>query len=333
MNSAVVDLGGTYLRCGLVSPTDDLVLQERTKLGLGPQTRGNAIWATIVDNIAGFVSNHDAAIAHDIPVAIAFPGPVIDNRAAGQAPTVAGDGIVPDLAAMVRSRSGRDVVMLNDVSAAAWYFEARMHAERFAVVTVSSGIGCKLFDRGRPGVVDDVPYAGEIGHLVVDRSADALVCDCGGIGHLGAISSGRGFERYARRAAQKDRVAFAASACAKQFGAVAETLNNETHLVPAIIAGDRWAAEVLALTVAPLAEVVGVMTIACGLTGLAIMGGFAQRLGALYQDTLSDALGTISDCGAARVGLGDFITLAEADAEPCLIGAARYARSRRVLVA
>jgi predicted NBD/HSP70 family sugar kinase len=333
VNCAVVDLGGTNLRCGLVSSAGKLVLQERTKLGTVPQTRGDAIWTRIVNVIAGFISDHAAAIAHDVPVAIAFPGPILDDRAVGQAPTVAGDAIVPDIVAMVRSRVRHHVVMLNDVSAAAWYFEERMPVERFAIVTVSSGIGCKVFDRGRPGVIDDVAYAGEIGHLIVDRSSDPLLCDCGGRGHLGAISSGRGFERFARRAAQADPAAFAASACAKQFGAVAETLNNEIHLVPAVIAGDRWANTILAATVAPLAETVGVMTIACGLEGLVIMGGFAQSLGEAYKRTLSHALGTISDCGAARVALGDFIMLAEPGAEPGLIGAARYARTRRAVVA
>jgi N-acetylglucosamine kinase-like BadF-type ATPase len=110
-------------------------------------------------------------------------------------------------------------------------------------------------------------------------------------------------------------------------------VSNDIHLVPAVIAGDRWANTILAATVAPLAETVGVMTIACGLEGLVIMGGFAQSLGEAYKRTLSHALGTISDCGAARVALGDFIMLAEPGAEPGLIGAARYARTRRAVVA
>ena len=108
---------------------------------------------------------------------------------------------------------------LNDVSAAAWYLSSRTRARRFLVVTVSSGIGSKLFDRDHPaGVIDDPPYAGEIGHVVVDPGDDAPLCGCGGRGHLGAISSGRGTERLAR-----ERAAF-------------PTLTNEEHLAPPPVA-------------------------------------------------------------------------------------------------
>lgn len=103
----------------------------------------------------------------------------------------------------------RPVVMLNDLSAAAWHLAESTPLNRFLVVTVSSGIGSKIFGRCHPlGVIDDLPYAGEIGHVVVDESSDTLVCDCGGRGHLGAIASGRGIERSARRQAALFPAAF-----------------------------------------------------------------------------------------------------------------------------
>ena len=68
--------------------------------------------------------------------------------------------------------------------------------------TVSSGIGSKMFDRkSSQGVIDHLPYAGEIGHIVINDDAHAPVCDCGAKGHLQAIASGRGIERAARREA------------------------------------------------------------------------------------------------------------------------------------
>ena len=149
------------------------------------------------------------------------------------APTVAGStAALPDLQSILVNRTGRAVHILNDISAAAWQVSTTLAAKRFMVVTVSSGIGSKIFDRSSSqGVLDDVPYAGEIGHLTVDEAPDAPRCDCGGSGHLGAIASGRGIERQARRLAQSDP-AFRQSVCALQLGGIPETLNNEEHLVP-----------------------------------------------------------------------------------------------------
>src|SRR5205823_8314994 len=126
---------------------------------------------------------------------------------------------------------------------------------RFMVVTVSSGIGSKIFDAGNArGVIDDLPYAGEIGHAKADESDDAPACDCGGKGHLGAIASGRGILRYAKRVAAIDP-AFLQSMCAGHFGATPGSLTNEDHLVPAAQLGDPWALNVVRHCTAPLARV------------------------------------------------------------------------------
>ena len=331
-NCVAVDLGGTNLRCGIVAPTDEVVAYERTPLDDGPATRSAAIWDRIVGTIVQFVAKHAEALSRTAPIAVAFPGPVLDDRVAGQAPTVAGAARVPDIVGELRGRTARDVVMLNDVSAAAWYFERRVTADRFAVVTVSSGIGFKIFDRhSTRGVLDDTSYAGEIGHLIVDPSRDALICDCGGSGHLGAIASGRGFERHARREAQRDAAAFRASACAVRYRATAATLINEVHLAPAIAEGDEWALGLLRTSVNPLAEVLRTLTIGCGLQHVVIMGGFAQRIGPAYERALTSALGTFSDRGSACVRLENFVSVASQGDEPGLIGAARYAQRRRAL--
>ena len=114
------------------------------------------------------------------------------------------------------------------------------------VVTISSGIGSKIFDRKHPsGVIDSPAWAGEIGHVIADESPDAPRCDCGGLGHLGAIASGRGIERAARRCAMGEPDSFARSMCAVLYGATAFTLNNEEHIVPAAMSGDKWCLEVI----------------------------------------------------------------------------------------
>jgi C7-cyclitol 7-kinase len=179
------------------------------------------------------------------PVIIGFPGPVDSDGRIVAAPTIVGrHDSIPDLLAAVSSATGRPTFLLNDMSAAAWGFSAKTDAHRFIIVTVSSGIGSKIFDRTL-GVIDHPSYAGEIGHVMVDSSPLALACDCGGRGHLGAIASGRGIERAARQKATRDPVSFRSSLCSSRFGATAKDLNNEAHLVPAACAGDVWARELI----------------------------------------------------------------------------------------
>jgi predicted NBD/HSP70 family sugar kinase len=156
-----------------------------------------------VASFEAYIAEVAAEVAPQDAIVLSFPGPIEKQRIALDAPTVFGNtnGRLPDLPGELRRRTGREVHLLNDVSAAAWSLSRSTTANRFMVVTVSSGIGSKVFDRAyRSGVLDDPPFAGEIGHYVVDWGPDAPLCDCGGIGHLGAIVSGRGVERAAHQA-------------------------------------------------------------------------------------------------------------------------------------
>jgi glucokinase len=219
--------------------------------------------------------------------------------------------------------------MLNDMSAAAWRVSATSKAKRFVVVTISSGIGSKVFDRTSClGVLDDVPYAGEIGHVVVDSSHGAPQCDCGGTGHLGAIASGRGIERAARQRAAHDGEAFRNSLCASKFGASSTDLNNEEHLVPAALAGDEWALGVIFRCTEPLAKTLAALTAAMGLDLIAVVGGFAQSLGSVYLEILEKSMENQHHFPSFPKFKSGFIEMQPPEDEVCLLGAATYAHRR-----
>jgi glucokinase len=329
MACIVADLGGTFLRCAVATDDDRLLDVRRLRLAGDVGARGHELWTQLVAMTAAYAREHANDLAPDDPLVFAFPGPVVDGRSPASAATVTGGRTVPDFASALASAAGRRVLLLNDVSAAAWYFAQRCAADRFAVVTISSGIGAKLFDRRHPrGVFDELPYAGELGHLVVDRSPDAARCDCGGRGHLGAISSGRGVERSARREALARPAAFAASACVTRFGASAQTLSNEEHVVPALLVGDLWACELVKRSVEPLARVLLTLAVGAGLERIALMGGFAQRIGAFYLTVMRDAFAAAGDCGPARPDAEDLFMLSQPGEEPSLLGAALYAHRR-----
>ena len=309
MPAFVFDLGGTHLRCAVADRRDGTFTGYRkvrvaTFLdGLTPAEIATEICAQI-DGYIGEAGNAPG------PIVLAFPGPIARRRTVLSAPTLYGPPTtaLPDIAALLTARTGRDVHLLNDVSAAAWALSARTDAARFLTITISSGIGSKLFDRDHPlGVLDDPPSAGEIGHFVVDSSTDAIACDCGGRGHLGGIASGRGVERLARRMRGDDR------------------LRNEQDIVPAIRQREPWAIDVLQRATEPLARAILAVSMATGLDRVFIIGGFAQAIGEVYAEVLRTLVHSNSQYAVVADSIGALIELVGPDDEMCLAGAALFA--------
>ena len=324
----VFDLGGTHLRCACLTREDTLVnfRQERIKSFRDGLTAA-AIWRDLQDTIVSYSSHSASLVESFAPLAISFPGPLHENGRIVNAPTITGcDEEVPDIRAELSRRTGRQVYLLNDVSAAALYLARNSPWDRFIVITISSGIGSKICYRssGKFTLFDRGPYAGEIGHLTVDESETAPVCDCGGKGHLGAIASGRGIEDLARLRARVDSAAFSRSLCHLEFGAIVETLNNEDHLVPAIRKRDAWALGVLEQACKPLAQVLNSVVLAVGLQGVFIIGGFAFSLGDIYLELLYRLLRVCNDYSPLVISR-DMIKLGDLGDHACLRGAAAHA--------
>ena len=330
MAAILFDLGGTHLRCALSGEDDELGKIQKTRIETfldGHQPR--VVWDKILAQMTSYVESVNGLAGSQAPVILAFPGPIDAHKRIIGAPTVTGsnDLAIPDLRAELMSLTKRNVYILNDVSAAAWHFGRRLEIERFMVLTVSSGIGSKIFDCRHPdGVFDSKPYAGEIGHFIVDESPLAPRCDCGGIGHLGAIASGRGIERRARLLAQADTASFLGSACARDFCATATTLTNEQHLVPAAKAGDAWAISVIRESTRPLARVLNCVVLGSGLDGIVLIGGFALGLGAFYLDLVRELMTSCCDDPVLTPWLPELVHLGDVSEEACLEGAAAYAR-------
>ena len=273
--AVVFDLGGTHLRCGIGSPDGIVSFPKKLRIrnflnGLTPAE----VSAGIVSEIEAYIAEAGSRVQSSEAIVVSFPGPIAKQRAL-DAPTLFGKAVgeLPDFAGELRRRTGRSVRLLNDVSAACWCLSQQTTVDRFLVVTVSSGIGSKIFDRQHPiGVLDDPPYGGEFGHYVVDPDPDALMCDCGGRGHLGGIASGRGVERTAQR----------------KLGNPG--LTNEADIGPAILRGDAWAVDVLRQCTEPLARTMLAVLLAAGLEKIFIIGGFAQSLGVVYVNLLNELL-------------------------------------------
>jgi glucokinase len=325
-----VDLGGTFLRCAVTSDSGSVTGLVTKRIDRAPQCRNpKTLWNQLFDLIEEFAGATHAGLGPEDPIAFAFPGPVVDHARIVGAPTMVGDHAeMPNVVQILRERTGRPVYLLNDLSAAAWYFLSVERANRFMVVTVSSGIGSKLVDRAHPDrVLDGWAYAGEIGHIVVDANLDAPVCDCGGRGHLGAIASGRGTENLARRMSRLDSAPFDRSLCATSFGATQDRLTNEEHLVPAARGDDAWAWNIICKAQEPLAQVLAAVIVAASLERVLVIGGFAASLGDRYIDSLCHAVQTRLSPGLIDIRIDDVIAFGQSAGEACLRGAGLFAAS------
>ncbi len=331
MNGLLFDLGGTFLRAG-VAGRDGLIC-HRSKIRICSVADGMPspeIWRRILTSIVQYEAEHASRLERHAPVVLSFPGPIGRSRVVLQAPTVAGGGVEDfDLPAAIQAETGRPVMVLNDVSSAAWEIAERVHVQRFAVVTVSSGIGSKIFDRCHASrVLDHPPYAGEIGHVVVDDRAGAPICDCGGKGHLGAIASGRGIERIIRRRALDDPEGFRCSLLTTQFAAKADNLTNEEHIAPALLARDCWTSAIVCECTRHLVRSLLTVTMAAGLEKIFFIGGFANALGGRYLEIVRDLARDLSRYQVASDCLETLFESGTKNQETCLDGCAAFLRSQ-----
>src|SRR5215471_2350429 len=328
IDSAIVfDLGGTHLRCASFVQNALLNFTRKRIRSFQDGISSAAIWEEILSTITDYAASSSNVAGAAAPLAVSFPGPLYEDGRIVNAPTVAGvDERVPDVPGELLRRTGRDVYLLNDVSAAAFYLAGQCAWDRFMVVTISSGIGSKICYRNSAGphVLDCGPYSGEIGHLTVDDSENAPICDCGRKGHLGAIASGRGIERLARRRAASDPIRFSHSLCCSRFGATSDDISNEQHFVPAVCAGDSWALDVLCQASQPLSEVLTTTIFAVGLQGILFIGGFALSIGPSYLDLLYRLIQARCNYSALAFSR-NMLQFGSMTEEACLRGAAEYA--------
>ncbi len=328
MSAIVIDIGGTHIRCAVADQNASLFnVQKRSITSFFHGHSSDRVWNEIIDIIVKYERAFKNAVTKEAPLVISFPGPVKFPSRILSAPTLIGeDSVMPDLHHEIARNTGRTTYIINDMSAAAWRLDQSIKDDRFLVVTVSSGIGSKIFDRLHPHrVLDETPFAGEIGHVKIDMSEDAMPCDCGGKGHLGAVASGRGIERLARREARRERDRFGDSACAKRFQGTADTLTNEEHIVPAALVSDAWALDVVHRGTRPLAASLLLATAAVALDRIVVIGGFALSLGPVYLDILRSEMLSLCDYGILAEKVPGLLILGNADDEACLRGAAAYA--------
>ena len=109
-------------------------------------------------------------------------------------------GIVP-IAKLFSEALGIPVRVTNDANAAAMgemTYGAARGMKNFIMITLGTGVGSGIVCDGRVVYGSD-GFAGELGHVIVDRSEDARACGCGRKGCLETYCSATGVARTARQ--------------------------------------------------------------------------------------------------------------------------------------
>ena len=193
-----VDLGGTNTVFGIVDATGNILQENSIKTAQFTSATDfvNASVASI-NKIVAAVGGIDKIQGMGVgaPNANYYTGTI------EFAPNLvwAHDGIV-HLADMFASELGIPVRMTNDANAAALgeqAYGAARGMKDFIMLTLGTGVGAGIVTNGKMIYGHD-GFAGELGHVNMDRSEKARQCGCGLRGCLEAYCSATGMARTAR---------------------------------------------------------------------------------------------------------------------------------------
>jgi glucokinase len=191
-----VDMGGT--KCaGLLLHDDGQIIaatSEPTPVG------GGAVIDTIVGVIEKLCINVEQN-ERPSAIGVGVPGLVTSSGSMRYAPHLFGV-VEVDLRSVLEGRVGQPIEVMNDNTAAAWS-EHRLGAGRgfdnMIYVGLGTGIGGAMIVNGKL-VGGESGFAGELGHITIDRNGE--ICVCGRRGCWELYASGSGLARLAGRAGE-----------------------------------------------------------------------------------------------------------------------------------
>ena len=192
MNAIGVDVGGTKIAAGVVTPEGEILDEVRYPTPHSP--------AKLIETIATAIS--EVGDGHGAGgVCLAVPGLILsrENRVVSSPNLHAVEGI--PLRDELESKIGLPLTIENDGNAAAWgefRFGAGSEADHLVFVALGTGVGGGVIThgtlmRGAQG------SAGELGHVTIQATGPR--CACGNHGCLEALASGTAIGRRARERA------------------------------------------------------------------------------------------------------------------------------------
>lgn len=319
-SSIVFDIGGTYIRAGVYnhSGLQPYILKEMapnfTKLENEEDLLYNllVVITSMYNTLNEYYENETIS-----QIGLSFPGPVKRNGEILNAPTLWGKDVcnfnIKDFIA--QSFEGKNVYVINDITAAGWrYLEA--NRKDFCIITISSGVGCKVFKDGQV-LLNSEAIGGELGHVFYRSKYLNIICDCGKNGHIGAISSGRGVENLARFLSIEMIDEFKHSSL---YGSDLTTFS----IVRAIKNEDEFALFILREAIRPIADAISFITLTIGIDDFIFVGGFFNAVKNRYISILKEEIINNGIMNMDNEMIGKMLHFGANDDNNGLIGIGRY---------
>lgn len=328
--NCVLDIGGTNFRCGLY---DNLTVTHIKKIptpNFYKYGTEKEIREELVKSIVAAIQEKKAEHNELSRLGIAFAGPVNIKGDVISSSVIFGNvlsepfPLKKELILELKKQgiSLETIILTNDITASAWRYSDRGY-DPFCLITVSSGIGNKIFAKGEV-LIDERGIAGEIGHYGVELPGISIPCSCGwGNNHIGMIASGRGIENMAKFFANetgKYRSLFLTSAIANDT-----RVNKNFNLLKS-----EWIAEyadrhdlfprmVIDFCTQPLSDAICLLSLAMCLKKFVFIGGFVLNCD-YYLEALKRNLIIKGMYNFSAHDIEETIILGEKDDDHALIG-------------
>jgi len=305
-----VDVGGTTISAGTVTPTGEIVSARQRGTHDDPG-RAEAAIEALIDELRreGEGNGFEAR-----GIGVGVPGPVdtvsgVISELVPHVPELGGRPLASVLAARFRLPAFVD----NDVNALAlgeWMFGAGRGASSLVLLAPGTGFGTGIVIDGRL-VRGAHGFGGELGHVPV--KFDGPPCWCGGRGCLALYASGRGIADAARA-----RVAAAPDAALLRAAGGDVAAITAPLVFRLAAAGDPLAAALVDEACQALGALIGIVVNGLNPEVIVITGGVAAAFVPLEKRLLRAA----ADYAFARALAQTRVTITPADKAETMRGAA-----------
>ena len=193
VNAIGVDVGGTKIAAGVVSPEGEVLSEARYP----SHGTSEALMSSIVQAVEEVRGEHEVG-----GVCLAVPGLILakENRVIFSPNLRSIEGI--DLKDALEGKIGLPVTVENDGNAAAWgefRFGAGSDADHLVFLTLGTGVGGGIITEGGVLLRGAQGAGGELGHVTIHATGPR--CTCGNRGCLEALASGTALRRRANEVA------------------------------------------------------------------------------------------------------------------------------------
>ncbi len=302
----VFDIGGTWFRSGIYTKAGKLIHVSKQKAKNYKNTSYSSIndlQNQFVHYVANEIKRFKELVPHNNYSQVAISMGAALNAHTGfiynSGPLWGPNCKAFDLKkALKESIPDCEFSIINDVSAALLREvtdEKNKNFSKIMLITVSSGIACRIFDVEKNEIAVDRTYGlqGEIGHIPVQFTYMGKelveVCDCGGKNHINAFSSGRGIVQILKTV-MKNHDMKEDDEIFKQF-------------INSLKKGDEVASNILDAVVKPLADILLItFTLDPKIEKIILTGGVVHSLNHYYLQSL---LKQLDEKGMYQITIND----------------------------